>query len=87
MICTYVLNYAVLYADDSTAYVLGDFLESMVSLVKLDLEKTNNRLCVNKLSLNVGKSLFIIFSSETLAYYPHLFISGNLVPFEIKQNF
>ena len=57
------------YADDSTAYYIGDSLESMVPYVNLELEKIDSWLFANKLSLNVEKSLFTYFSSKTLIEY------------------
>ena len=53
-----------------------------VPLVNLELEKNNSWLCANKLFLNIGKSLFTIFSSKNLTYYHQLFVSGQIVPFE-----
>ena len=72
------------YAHDSTIDVIGDFLESMIPLVNLEFVKIISGLCANKLSLYVYKSLFTVFSSTTLTYYPRLFIRGKYVPYENK---
>ena len=48
-------------ADESAVYVVADSLESMLGSLNLKLGETKSWLCVNKLSLNFGEYLFIIW--------------------------
>ena len=72
----------------STAYAVGDSLESILTSVNLELERVSSWLCTNKLSLNYGKYLFTNFSSKTLTCYPQLLMRRRLVRFDNKtKNF
>ena len=56
--------FPVLFADDTNIFVHGKNLSEMVSVLNTELKKIVNWLHSNKLSLNVTKTHYIIFSSK-----------------------
>ena len=52
----------VLFADDTTVYKSSDNIHDAITSIESDLEHLYDWFCANKLSLNVGKTNFIIFS-------------------------
>ena len=54
------------FADDTTAYMSGDNLQDLYSEVNRELEKVNVWLRTNRLSLNVGKTSYILFTHATV---------------------
>ena len=55
------------YADDSTVYASGDNLEELAALSNRELVNVDHWLRANKLSLNISKSKFTIFTNKILA--------------------
>ena len=62
-ICT-SLHYssAILYADDTTVYLLGCNLRALKCKMQSDLDNMSMWLKVNKLLLNIGKTRSVLFS-------------------------
>ena len=54
--------YLVLFADDSNLFINGDNLENMILTMNDELEKVLHWLHLNRLSLNIDKSQYMIFS-------------------------
>ena len=61
--CSNYLNF-VHYADDTTLYCNGRCCDDMLDMVNAELLNVDRWLCCNKLSLNVKKSAYMIFSSR-----------------------
>ena len=59
----------ILFADDTTAYLSGDKKEELFTSLKLDLLELIEWFCCNKLSLNLAKTNFIIFSPKGIKEY------------------
>ena len=53
---------SLLYADDTSIFVTGKNIENLICLLSTELQKIVIWLNANKLSLNVKKTNFIIFS-------------------------
>ena len=53
------------FADDTTAYMSGHDLPELNNTVNTELNKLYTWLCENKLSLNINKTHFMIFSPNT----------------------
>ena len=53
-----------LFADDTNTYVEADDLESLEDIMNQDLKKLHDWLCINRPSLNISKTNFVIFSPE-----------------------
>ena len=60
-------TFIVLFADDSNVFVQGADLNNMVETLNMELEKINKWLVVNKLSLNIDKTFYMLFRSQRLA--------------------
>ena len=56
------LNF-ISFADDTTAYYSDNSIESMIDVINNELKLLNIWLKLNKLTLNVAKTKYIIFSS------------------------
>ena len=53
----------ILFADDTNIFYSGNDLDIMCKLLSDELEKLHVWFCVNKLSLNVNKTKYMIFSN------------------------
>ena len=56
---------SVLFADDTNLFITGHDIEALCNRINEDLAKIKEWLCANKLSLNVKKTHYIIFTSKT----------------------
>ena len=54
----------VLYADDTSLYTKHNDIDILFNCTNMQLKKLYNWLCLNKLSLNVDKSNYILFSKK-----------------------
>ena len=52
---------AILFADDTTFYISGKDLDTLCHTLNIELKKIYDWLCLNRLSLNVEKTSFIVF--------------------------
>ena len=74
-----------LFADDSNLFCSHKSLQCLEAKVNVELNNVNNWLCVNKLSLNIDKSNFVIFHpSQKKAQYPINLIINNKILEEKK---
>ena len=58
----------ILYADDTVLSFSHPNFENMIQVLTCELEKVNNWLIMNKLSLNVSKTVAINFSKRKIPY-------------------
>ena len=58
-----VLNY-VLFADDANLFASHKNLDTLINILNKELDKVSNWLKVNKLSLNIKKTHFILFHNK-----------------------
>jgi hypothetical protein len=56
--------YPILYADDSNFFVQGSNLANMVSILNDEMIKVVNWINANQLSLNINKTLYMIFKTK-----------------------
>ena len=75
------------YADDSTVYAEGPELGNLVDYVNTQLEGLDTWMCSNKLSLNLKKTHFTIFSNKPVTTLPIINIRGININFEINTKF
>ena len=72
----------VLFADDTNILVSGDNLANLSEVLNRELQHIYGWLVANKLSLNIGKTKYIIFSSKRKTtiqeYFTYLLITRNL---------
>ena len=55
---------SVLFADDTNLFISGHDIETLCNRINEDLEKIQEWLCANKLSLNVMKTHYMVFTSR-----------------------
>ena len=74
------------FADDSTVFKTGNDVHHLCNVVNHELEKLDRWLCVNKLSLNVNKSAYTVFTNKDFTNQPNIIIRNSTVSFtnEIK---
>ena len=58
------LLFFILFADDTNLFFSGKNINDLIQTVNTELEKIVMWLNVNKLSLNVKKTYYIIFSTK-----------------------
>ena len=58
------------FADDSTGFTTSPDLHNLTQNINSQLENISNWLCANRLSLNVTKSSFIIFTNKPVGVIP-----------------
>lgn len=67
----------ILFADDSTAIAKGPNLQRTVVNTNEQLSRLHDWLCANRLSLNVSKSIFSLFTNTRPADSPEIQIGGS----------
>ena len=55
---------SVLFADDTNLFISGHDIETLCNKINKDLEKIQEWLCANNLSLNVMKTHYMVFTSR-----------------------
>ena len=68
------------YADDSTVYTVEDSFDSLIHNTNYELDKIDNWLCANKLSLNISKSQYSLFTNNVHSSSETLQIRGQVLP-------
>ena len=78
---TNIFNQAqtILFADDMTIYVTGSNLETLTHTVNLELEKLNHWCLSNRLTINVNKTCFMLFSNKKINLSPLLKINNSII--------
>ena len=64
----------ILFADDTTIICSKYYLEELCTEVISELDKVNDLFNINKLSLNLNKSNFMLFSSSKSSGNVHITI-------------
>jgi len=80
------LNF-VHFADDSTVFYTGDSINELCLFFNNELLKIDSWLCANKLSLNVNKSSFTIFSTKDFTNHPNIIIRNSTIDFLDETKF
>ena len=62
----------ILFADDTTVFRSSSNADYLASSIQNDLKSLYDWFCANKLSLNIGKTNFLLFSPSTKNKYPHI---------------
>ena len=52
------------YADDTSVFMEGTSLENLIPKINEDLTRIYDWTCMNKLSLNLQKTFYMIFSNK-----------------------
>ena len=76
MVNASVILFALLFADDTSVFVSGKNLCSLIEIMNKELEKLAEWMCINKLSLNVEKTKFMLFTIRNVPISDNLYING-----------
>jgi hypothetical protein len=57
---------SILFADDTTVYASASSLPALFNTVNSDLKSLVNWFCANKLSLNIDKTNYVLFSRKSI---------------------
>jgi hypothetical protein len=57
-------TFALLFVDDTNIFITGKNLHEIVSTLNEELKRISEWLKINKLSLNIDKTLFMVFSNK-----------------------
>jgi hypothetical protein len=71
--------FSILFADDSNMFLTGTNLDDMFNIMNQELAKILSWLNANKLSLNIEKSNYIIFSRKNINTSNAIYINGKEV--------
>jgi len=70
---------AILFADDTNLFYSGDDLKTMCEIVSSELDKLNDWFKVNKLSLNLSKTSYMIFGNKKSNFECSIEIDKNVI--------
>ena len=69
----------ILFADDMTLYITGPNPETLIATVNQELQKLNHWCLTNRLTINVDKTCFMLFSNKNLDTLPVLKINNSII--------
>ena len=64
------------YADDSTVFLSHRDLNELFTIVERELENVVKWLSVNRLSINIGKTVYMLFSNQTVPVERAIMMNG-----------
>ncbi len=67
--------FSILFADDTNIFLSGNNLKEMAETFNVELAKIHKMLQVNKLSINIDKTNYMIFRSKKKHKAPKLNIA------------
>ena len=80
------LNF-VHFADDSTVFYASDSINELCAFFNEELNEIDTWLCANKVSLNVSKSSYTIFSNNDFTGHPSILIRNSKLNFVNSTKF
>ena len=60
----------ILFADDTNVFIKGNNIDECIRILNIELSKIHQWLSINKLSLNVQKTSYIVFNSHRSCSVP-----------------
>ena len=76
---------AILFTDDTTVYSTSEDIPTLFNNVNLDLDSLTEWFRSNKLSLNVGKTNYVVFKNNPRPVESNLNIKVGNIPIEHKM--
>ena len=67
----------VLFSDDTNIFLSGDDVKEISKTLSKQLDKLNSWFAVNKLSLNVSKTNYMIFGNKKIDKYMNICVRIN----------
>ena len=74
-----------LFADDTNIYFECKDLKNLEKIMNFELKKLYEWLCINRLSLNISKTKFVIFHAPNKPKYPITILINNKAIDEVKS--
>ena len=75
----------VLFADDTNLYCSGKNLEWLLNAVEVELKRLKTWFDINKLSLNITKTKYMIFGTRKINHQATIKINGMEIE-RVKEN-
>ena len=72
----------VLFADDTNLFASGTDINALCTKINTELDRLNNWLSINKLSLNLSKTNYMIFCNSK---YPNISLCMNAAEIERER--
>ena len=72
----------ILYADDTSAFLQGSTLDNIIELANNELDQIHDWLNANKLSINIKKFKYMVFSKRKICENPTTILNINGIPIE-----
>lgn len=69
----------ILFADDSTLYITGSDPPDMIHTVNNDLDNFDEWCLSNRLTVNLSKIFYMLFTNKTIKTLPPLIYQNNLI--------
>lgn len=69
----------LLFADDSSLYLIGDDLKSMIIQTNTELDRFYDWVLCNRLSVHLDKTKYIIVTNKKYSQLPPLFINFDMI--------
>ena len=80
--------FSILYADDTNLLIQGKDINKLISIMNEELHKILKWLNINRLSLNINKTHFMVFKSQkSNVNYDALYINNMIINKVEKTNF
>jgi len=84
--CSEVLNF-IHFADDTTVSLSGECINSLTTLMNRELEKIVMWLHANRLSLNVNKTSYMLFTDIARLHRPPVIVACDSIEYVDEVNF
>jgi len=85
--CSNILNF-VHFADDTTVFGCGENIQNLADLVNADLSRVYEWLCSNRLSLNIGKTCFMVTTDRVaMNRQPNIYINNARINAVLEAKF
>ena len=75
------------YADDSTAYLSHDNIDTLCNTVNHELTKIDEWIKANKLSLNTDKTFYSLFTNKKINHIPDIIMRNHKISQSKSQKF
>ncbi len=69
----------ILFADDSTLYITGENTTNLIHTANTDLQIFHKWCISNRLTVNLNKTFYMLFTNKPLPVLPLLLISQNII--------
>ena len=87
LVTCYLLLFTIVYADDSNSFFIGKNVATLIDIMNKELSKVIEWLHSNKLSLNVNKTQYMIFSNKNNSINMHRSVTINNIILKKREKY